>query len=494
MQKTLFSKYFALCSSIILLSITILGAVLLAFASQYFKQDKYRLLEYNAQKAVQLTYTDFRNNNFYYVDPKEILPSYSILADAIEADFYLVNTQGEMLLFAGASKSDYNEVNISESIINSAINQGEYQELGKMSGMYTTGHYTVGIPIVTELGQPAGVIFASTPATSLTEFLSEIFKMFIVSALAVLILSFVAIYFVTLGMVKPLRRMVKATQSFSKGDFTIRVPVESYDEIGQLAIAFNNMASDLASLESVRRSFTANVSHELRTPMTTIGGFIDGILDGTIPEEKRSFYLNIVSQEIKRLSRLVKSMLNIARIEAGEMQIKPDLFDVHDTVLQTVFTFETAIEGKHLEIRGLDHEKVMVEADPDLIHQVVYNLIENAVKFANDGGYLEFTYWDDDTSNYVGIKNSGDGISKDEIPHVFDRFYKTDKSRSQDKGGAGLGLHIVRSIINLHGGEIIVRSVENEYCEFVFTIPKPNGKAGSKALGGKNKKKEILLP
>ena len=113
MQKTLFSKYFALCSSIILLSITILGAVLLAFASQYFKQDKYRLLEYNAQKAVQLTYTDFRNNNFYYVDPKEILPSYSILADAIEADFYLVNTQGEMLLFAGASKSDYNEVNIS---------------------------------------------------------------------------------------------------------------------------------------------------------------------------------------------------------------------------------------------------------------------------------------------------------------------------------------------------------------------------------------------
>ena len=168
MQKTLFSKYFALCSSIILLSITILGAVLLAFASQYFKQDKYRLLEYNAQKAVQLTYTDFRNNNFYYVDPKEILPSYSILADAIEADFYLVNTQGEMLLFAGASKSDYNEVNISESIINSAINQGEYQELGKMSGMYTTGHYTVGIPIVTELGQPAGVICASTPSTGLT--------------------------------------------------------------------------------------------------------------------------------------------------------------------------------------------------------------------------------------------------------------------------------------------------------------------------------------
>ena len=208
--------------------------------------------------------------------------------------------------------------------------------------------------------------------------------------------------------------------------------------------------------------------------MTTIAGFIDGILDGTIPPEKRDDYLKIVSEEIKRLSRLVRSMLNIARIEAGELELRPDLFDVNDTVIRTVFTFEQPLEAKNIEVRGLDGGKVMVEADPDLIHQVVYNLIENAVKFCNEGGFIDVNYSEDDSYTSVGIRNTGDGIPKDEIPHIFDRFYKADKSRSRDKGGAGLGLHIVRSIVNLHGGDIIVRSVEGEYCEFVFTIPKPH--------------------
>ena len=311
-------------------------------------------------------------------------------------------------------------------------------------------------------------------AGTLTVFLKEILKMFIISSLAVLILAFAAVYFITADLVRPLRKMVAATQSFSKGDFTVRVPVESYDEIGQLAISFNNMATSLATTEVARRSFTANVSHELRTPMTTIAGFIDGILDGTIPPEKRDDYLKIVSEEIKRLSRLVRSMLNIARIEAGELELRPDLFDVNDTVIRTVFTFEQPLEAKNIEVRGLDGGKVMVEADPDLIHQVVYNLIENAVKFCNEGGFIDVNYSEDDSYTSVGIRNTGDGIPKDEIPHIFDRFYKADKSRSRDKGGAGLGLHIVRSIVNLHGGDIIVRSVEGEYCEFVFTIPKPH--------------------
>ena len=270
----------------------------------------------------------------------------------------------------------------------------------------------------------------------------------------------------------------------------MRVPVESYDEIGQLAISFNNMASSLATTEVARRSFTANVSHELRTPMTTIAGFVDGILDGTIPPERRDDYLRIVSDEIKRLSRLVRSMLNIARIEAGELEMKPDLFDVNDTVIKTVFTFEQPLEAKQIEVRGLDRGKVMVEADPDLIHQVVYNLIENAFKFVNEGGYIEVNYTESDAGTAVGIKNSGDGIAKDEIPHIFDRFYKTDKSRSRDKGGAGLGLHIVRSIINLHGGDIIVRSVEGEYSEFVFTIPNPQSKARAKKEKDKEKERE----
>lgn len=481
MQKTLFSKHFITIAAIILLSLTILGAVLLAFASQYFKQDRYKLLEHNAGQAASLTYNNFRNNNYQAVSPQIVLPMYTILAGAIEADIYLSNTEGEILLYAEGSGTERSNGRIPPEIINQTFENGGYKELGKMEGLYAEGHYTVGVPVKTGDGIPAAVIFVSASASALHVFLTEILKMFIISSLAVLILAFAAVYFITADLVRPLRKMVTATQAFSKGDFTMRVPVESYDEIGQLAISFNNMASSLATTEVARRSFTANVSHELRTPMTTIGGFIDGILDGTIPEEKRDHYLKIVSDEIKRLSRLVRSMLNIARIEAGELEINPGLFDVNDTVIKTVFTFEQPLEAKNIEVRGLDGGKVMVEADPDLIHQVVYNLIENAVKFANEGGYIEVNYTEDDTYTYVGIRNSGEGISKDEIPHVFDRFYKTDKSRSRDKGGAGLGLHIVRSIINLHGGDIVVRSVEGEYCEFVFSIPKPHEKGKKSA-------------
>lgn len=169
--------------------------------------------------------------------------------------------------------------------------------------------------------------------------------------------------------------------------------------------------------------------------MTSIAGFIDGILDGTIPPEKERHYLSIVSDEVKRLSRLVRSMLNIAKIEAGEMKLKPTVFDVNEVVLSSIFTFEQTIDAKHLEIKGLDAGKIMVEADEDLIHQVVYNLLENAVKFVNEGGYIEVSYTVDPKRTYINIKNSGEGIPKDEISKVFDRFYKTDRSRSIDKTG-----------------------------------------------------------
>ncbi len=348
---------------------------------------------------------------------------------------------------------------------------GKYTEMGRLGGMYPDHYYTVASPIVTSNGQVIAYVFSSTYASEqLQRFLNEMLKMFLISAVAVLILAFIIIYFVTLQMVKPLRQMSIAAQKFGRGEFDTRLEINSYDETGQLAMALNNMAQSLSSLENMRRSFTANVSHELKTPMTSIAGFIDGILDGTIPPEKHKHYLQIVSDEVKRLSRLVKTMLNLARIEAGEMEIKREKINIVDTICQTVFTFEQQIDKKRIDVIGLDHEKVLVEADSDLIHQVVYNLTENAVKFVNDGGYIEFGFKTEGSKTYVSVKNSGAGLSKEEIPKIFDRFYKSDKSRGLDKNGVGLGLYIVRSIVNLHGGDIIVRSVEGEYSEFVFSI------------------------
>jgi len=321
------------------------------------------------------------------------------------------------------------------------------------------------------------------------EFLTEMMGMFIISATVVLFVAFICTYFLIGRMVRPLRKMADATRAFANGDFSVRVPVEGVDEIGVLAASINEMATSLAELEMSSRSFTANVSHELKTPMTTIGGFVDGILDGTIPEEKHRHYLTIVSEEIKRLSRLVKAMLQLAKIEAGERQIIANQFDIHDTVIQTVFAFEQVIESKDLEIRGLDVDKIMVEADEDLIHQVVYNLVDNAVKFTNQGGYIEFEFNGDDKMIYVAVRNSGDGIPENELNKLFDRFYKTDRSRSLDKNGVGLGLYIVRTVIGLHGGEIRARSKQGEFTEFEFSIPlsRNQHEEQNKPTGGKNK-------
>lgn len=471
MQKSLLSKYFTICSAIILASITILGAILMLFASQYFKLDKQKLLMRNADQALMLTQAEYKRNNYTEVNSYMLQTGYGILSNAIDATIFLTGPDGITKLCTEQGGCTHFTYIVPQQVRDVLNKNGEYKEMGKLGGIYKENYYTVGVPLKHPTGEIVAYIFVSSPAAGLQYFLVEILNMFAISSLAVIVISFIVIYFVTSRMVKPLREMVGATQSFSKGDFTVRVPVTSYDEVGQLAIAFNNMATSLASTESVRRSFIGNVSHELKTPMTTIAGFIDGILDGTIPEDKRDKYLRIVSDEVNRLARLVRSMLNIARMESGEMKLAPVEFDINEIVCTTVFTFEQKIDVKQLEIRGLDQGKFMVSADPDLIHQVVYNLVENAVKFVNANGFIEFSYRTEGGFTYVGIKNSGDGIPKEEIPHVFEKFYKSDRSRGLDKNGVGLGLHIVRTIVNLHAGDIIVRSVEGEYCEFEFTLP-----------------------
>ncbi len=470
MRKSLFYKYFTICASIVLLSIIVLGLVLLGFSTQYFRTESYKRLGRNVQLAVYVTEQNFEENNRWYVDASVVSPNFQILDNAIDATLFLVDTNGKTLLCTEPGRCVHSTYLVGEEIMDQVLH-GEYREQGRLDGMYDSQYYTVGRPVVLDDGLVVGAVFASTPASDLYQFLGEMLRMFAASALTVLIVCFIGLYFATAEMVKPLNNMVKATKSFANGDFAVRVPVESSDEIGQLATAFNNMAASLATQETASRSFVANVSHELKTPMTVISGFVDGILDHTIPPEKHDYYLGIVSQEVKRLSRLVMAMLNVAKIEAGETQLHPVVFDLNQKVCETIFNFEKQLEEKQVQVEGLDSDRIMVDADPDLIHQVVYNLIENAIKFINVGGTLSITYQVEEDMTYVGIKNTGEGIAKDDLPRVFDRFYKTDRSRSLDKKGVGLGLYIVKTVVNLHGGEIIVRSVEGEYCEFIFTIP-----------------------
>ncbi len=470
MRNSIFTKYFLICASLILVSIMILGIAFMLFVFQFYTTDEMNRLNDNTDRAVDVVEANLGENNT--INRLTIFSFFTILSDAIDAEIAMYDADGQLLLCTETENCPHGSLPLSEDILGILDEANEYNEIGTLGDIYSEQSFSVIKPFYGAQGSHLGYILTSSYADNrLNEQILEFLQMFLISAFFVIILVFIIVYIVTNQLTKPLKEMSQAAQNFGNGDFSTRLEVHSNDEMGQLAMALNNMAQSLSTLETMRRSFIANVSHELKTPMTTIGGFIDGILDGTIDKTKHKQYLTIVSDEVKRLATLVRSMLNLAQVEAGEITLNTESFDVVDTVCQTLFALEKQIDDKKLEIIGLDHEKVFVEADQGLVHQVVYNLLENAIKFANEGGYIEFEFLREANHAVIGVKNSGEGLSKEEMSRVFDRFYKTDKSRGIDKNGVGLGLYIVRSIVNLHGGEIMVKSVQGEYTEFLFTLP-----------------------
>lgn len=478
MQKSLFGKYLRVTMVIVLSSFVVLGSVMMAAFSEYTKDDKRKLLTQSATSASQLTASIDLSSS---TAPQFLTLFLKNFALNIDADIFVTDLNGNLLF--GVFPSSVERLGdtftpleaIPQDVVQRAA-EGYYEGNGKRNGIYDAPYYVVGVPLFsgTDSETAIGAVFAATSASSLTEYQFAALQMFLIAAAAAFILAFCVVGLFSYRMVKPLRQMSAAAKSLGNGDFSVRVPVTSADEMGQLALSFNNMANSLSNSESTSRSFVANVSHELKTPMTTIAGFIDGILDGTIPPDREQHYLHIVSDEVKRLSRLVRTMLDLSRIDNGELKLRPSEFDISGTLLSTVLTFEKSVDEKKLDIRGLDTlspQKVL--GDEDLLHQVVYNLVENAVKFANFEGYLAFTVTDCIDRTVVSIENSGMGIQPDDLPLIFEKFYKTDKSRSQDKNGMGLGLYLVKTIIKLHGGDISVTSAPNQYTRFTFFIPKP---------------------
>lgn len=463
-----------------LASFLVLGSALVFFSIGYNNDEKETLYLNNARNIgnqlakVSETLT---NQNAASDDSAAafLRMNLQMSAQNLDATIMLCNSEGRVSLVILPSGMILNtDQKLPKSIISALKSHQSIKEESTLDGFFDSNYTVAGVPVIADDGNTVNFgVFVCSKSGSMMKMMSGIFKIFIYCVIFILAAAFVVIYIVTHHLTKPLRQMSAAAKSFSKGDFSARIPVRSNDEIGQLSSAFNNMAASLLSLEEMRSSFVANVSHELKTPMTSISGFIDGILDGTIPPEKEKHYLEIVSEEVKRLSRLVKSLLDAARIQSGEYKVNPSEFDAMEMARRVIIGFEQQIDKKHLDIRGLDNEeKFVVYSDFDITYQIINNLVDNAVKFSQDGGYIEINVVSKDDKVFVSVKNSGMGIPAQDLPYVFDRFYKTDKSRSRDKKGVGLGLYIVKTILNYQGQDIWVKSVEGEYCEFVFTLKK----------------------
>lgn len=286
-----------------------------------------------------------------------------------------------------------------------------------------------------------------------------------------MILSALLFGFLSIKITSPIRRISAAVKEFSKGNFKKRVDYSSSNELGELAHNINDMANSLDNLENLRKGFISDVSHELRTPLTTISGFVEGIIDGTIPKENQNEYLEVVLSESKRLSRLITNLLQLSRMESGETKLDRTDFDINELVRLALLKFEMMITPKNIDVElNITEGRLMVNADKDNITQVLINLINNAVKFTPEGGSIKIDVSQGRDKVYVAIENTGHGIEAEELHRIWDRFYKADKSRSKDRSGMGLGLHIVKHILNMHGETINCESVVDRYTRFTFGL------------------------
>ena len=270
-----------------------------------------------------------------------------------------------------------------------------------------------------------------------------------------------------------LKKMTAVTKLYAQGDFSERISAEdTYNELAVFAESFNSMAESLERIEESRSAFVSNTSHELKTPMTIISGFIDGILDGTIPAEDEEKYLRIVSDETKRLSSLVVAMLNISKIEAGKLELSKTRVDLPHMICRVMLDFEQAVEAKNVSIVGLESlSPLKVTADETLLHQVIFNLADNAVKFTPENGRIMLSLKQEGVNAVFRIRNTGRGIPEADRELIFDRFYKVDKSRGLDSKSFGIGLYIVKSILDLHNGTISVNSDGVTFTEFSVALP-----------------------
>lgn len=492
----LFARYLTVTTSLILVSYLVLTSALVLFLTNHWTHQKEELLIENvtlnaeySERILSSCTTQAELNSALIL----ICNNLGVTSNAIDADVFFCNTAGDVMIckedftYNYSSDSDscliHGGYNVPDDIIEKAKN-GTYFSDGKIQGLFNEKTFLAGVPVT--VGDTCiGIIFASAPVEgSIRGYANNLARIYLWSSIFAVALTFLAAYAMTAKFTNPLRQMSTATKAYAQGDFSKRVTVTGHDEMAELCASFNQMASALSVLESSRRSFVANVSHELKTPMTTIGGFIDGMLDGTIPDEQRSDYLKIVSDEIKRLSRLVTSMLNLSKIEAGELELKPKEFDLASMMIDCTLTFEQEIEKKDISVEGFENMgNVSVFADRDMLYQVVYNLVDNAVKFTENGGKISlFAGETQDGKICLAVQNTGDGISSEEIGKIFERFYKVDKSRSYDVKSAGLGLYLCKTIVEMHKGEIFAESTVGEFTRFTVLLPKP------RAEKDKNKK------
>ena len=462
-------------AGMVMLTLFLLGASFFSLSYNYARSQQSDELLNRAEIMSRLSVDYLESGRYLNIEDLRNDPGFQQLASfgatVSDVQFMICDTEGHVLLSTDENLSG-KVVTMPEEMTREILEEGSTSRRDDLDGLYEQKRMVVGVPVVNrDTDRTVGVVYAVSLSTSADTMWQGFVGLFFMTAFVVLMIAFMASSITAMRQVQPIREMVQATRQYAEGDFDVRM--KDYgrnDEMGELAASFNNMAESLQQTERQRREFIANISHELKTPMTTIAGYTDGILDGTIPPENERQYLQIISNESRRLSRLVRRMLDVSQLQVMDPLKSGSHFDICESMRRVLISMEKKITDRHLDVDAdIPEEPILVRGDNDMITQVIYNLLENATKFAREGTTLYLGVTTIDGKARVTVRNLGDTIPAEELPLLFERFHKSDKSRSEDKDGVGLGLYIVKTILEQHKEKINVTS-ENGVTTFAFSL------------------------
>lgn len=393
--------------------------------------------------------------------------------DTLKTNVWYFDSNGKMIVVS--NPANYEKLPYNLKAIDQDINlKKAFTMTGDFYGMFSGTVISIGLPVYTDSGQN-GYLVLHTSMTELDSLQDNMLSIMYMPFLVMILVVGVVLAYLSGTVIRPITKLNNAAREYAKGNFDTRTGVKRKDEIGELSDSLEYMASELSKLDEYRKNFIANISHDFRSPLTSIKGYLEAMLDGTIPVEKYDRYLNIVLTESKRLSKLTTGLLELNDFDTYGPILKKQNFDVVDIIREVRNTVEGVCDNKQIDLRlNCPAEHTFVYADKMKIGQVIYNLVDNAIKFSHKGGQIQITVYDKNDKVFVSVKDDGPGIEKDKQNKVFDRFYKTDPSRGKDKQGTGLGLSITKEIIKAHGEHIDLISTPGVGSEFVFSLPKAN--------------------
>jgi signal transduction histidine kinase len=466
MKKTIYPKLFAGYLLFGILGFTVISTITYHLSYRY-TQDREASDLYKEANLIASDYaSSYYGNTVTLTEFEERLEA---LSHYLSAQIWIIGANGDILVNS-SQKADLSNIETIEGF-NITDFGSDYYQTGHFYGRFREERLSVYAPISIDY-KVKGYVFIHKLTNSIITFNNGLLYISYFTLAILILCAFVLLAIFTWTIILPIKKITKAAGEYASGTFDHPVNVHSDDEIGYLAAAFTYMANELNTLEDDQRKFVSNVSHDFRSPLTSIKGYVEAMLDGTIPTENQEKYLKIILFETERLNKLTESLLELNKYGKRGVMLDISKFDINHTIKMTAQTFEGICKDKRISIELiLTGQTLFTNADISKIQRVIYNLLDNAIKFSPPGSTITVETTVKNEKIFVSVNDRGIGIPKESLGKIWERFYKSDLSRGKDKTGTGLGLAIAREIVLSHKENINVISTEGVGTKFIFSLP-----------------------